>query len=163
MMFVRIALSLSVAAGLCSCGLFVPEMQPFFKGRNEEKAFENVVINNVKCELRNAVHEARRILRYEGSTHPGVDISWLEQQGATVTLKLAVDEKTALNPGVTYADTPPIPFSIGLGSSNSVDATRTEIVAFTYSFYDLLHERGIGPYIGKPCVNEDGVFIQSDL
>jgi hypothetical protein len=136
-------------------------MQPFFKSRTDELAFENIIVNNVKCELRHAVVETRRRLATVHSSHPGNDIGWLEEQGATVTLKLSVDEKTALNPGMTYADTPPIPFTLGLGSSNSVGATRTEIVAFTYSFYDLLHERGID--LTVPCEHEDGVFIQSDL
>ena len=54
-------------------------------------------------------------------------------------------------------------FTGGLGTGNSTDGTRTEIVAFTYSFYDLIHEKGVEKYLGKPCDNENGVFIQSDL
>jgi hypothetical protein len=160
-MLVRVAFCIALGAALPGCGLFVPEMQPFFKSRTEELAFENIIVNNIKCELRHAVVETQRRLATRHSPHPGNDISWLEQQGATVSLKLAVDEKSALNPGMTYTDTPPLPFSLGLGSSNSVDATRTEIIAFTYSFYDLLHQRGID--LTAPCENEDGVFIQSDL
>ena len=94
------------------------------------------------------------------SQHPGNDIGWLDQQGATVTLKLSVDEKSSLNPGISYGE--PI-FSAGIGTANSADATRTEIVAFTYSFYDLLHEKGVEKYLGKPCEDENGVFIQSNL
>lgn len=144
------------------CGLFTPEMQAFWETRDQEKAFENIIVNNIKCEIRNGAYEAGRLLA-SSSRHPGNDISWLEQQGALVTLKLAVDEKTALNPGISYSDTAPAPFSLGVGSANSADATRTEIVAFTYSFHDLLHEKGVEKYLGVPCDNEDGVLIQSDL
>jgi hypothetical protein len=154
----------AVAATLGGCGLFTPEMQTFWETKDQEKRFENIIVNNVKCEIRNGVYEAIRLLQTNpNSRYPGNDIRWLERQGATVTLKLVVDEKSSLNPGISYADTPPLPFSLGVGTANSADATRTETVAFTYSFHDLLHERGVERYIGKPCVNEDGVLIQSDL
>jgi hypothetical protein len=162
MLAIRAAVISAVATALGGCGLFAPEMQAFWETKDQEKAFENVIVNNVKCEIRNGVYEAMRLLE-TNTQYPGNNISWLEQQGATVTLKLAVDEKSALNPGVSYSDTPPLPFSLGVGTANSADATRTEIVAFTYSFHDLLHERGVAKYLGKPCDNEDGVLIQSDL
>lgn len=162
-MFVRrFAAVCAVAIALGGCGLFAPEMQAFWETKDLEKRFENIIVNNVKCEIRNGVYEARRLLQAH-TPFPGNDISWLEQQGALVTLKLAVDEKSALNPGISYSDKPPLPFSLGVGSANSADATRTEIVAFTYSFHDLLHERGVEKYLGTPCDHEDGVLIQSDL
>ncbi|HWX82946.1 MAG TPA: hypothetical protein VNZ48_05030 [Xanthobacteraceae bacterium] len=152
----------AVAVTLGGCGLFTPEMEAFWETKDQEKAFENIIVNNVKCEIRNGVYEAIRLLQTH-TRYPGNDIRWLEKQGATVTLKLVVDEKSSLNPGISYGDTPPLPFSLGVGTANSADATRTEIVAFTYSFHDLLHERGVERYIGKPCDHEDGVLIQSDL
>ena len=151
-----------LAAALGGCGLFTPEMQTFWETKDLEKRFENIIVNNVKCEIRNGVYEAKRLLRAR-VPFQGNDITWLEQQGALVTLKLAVDEKSALNPGISYANFAPNPFSFGVGTANSTDATRTEIVAFTYSFHDLLHERGVERYLGVPCDHEDGVLIQSDL
>ena len=159
---IRIFVACALAATVGGCGLFTPEMQTVWETKDLEKRFENIIVNNVKCEIRNGVYEARRLLQAH-TPFPGNDISWLEQQGALVTLKLAVDDKSALNPGISYSNTPPIPFSFGIGSANSTDATRTETVAFTYSFHDLLHERGVEKYLGKPCDNEDGVLIQSDL
>jgi hypothetical protein len=168
---------LSASALLAGCGLYVPEMQPFFEPESREKAFENIIVNNVKCELRNAVIETMEMLR-TSTPYSGENIDWLLDQGATVALKLSVDEKSSLNPGITFSDplqnavkvfpqggnvTIPRSFTGNLGSANSIDGTRTEIIAFTYSFYDLLHEQGIQPYLGKPCDNEGGVFIQSDL
>lgn len=173
----RIVFVLLLGVSLTGCGLYVPEMQPFFQEASYEKAFENIIVNNVKCELRNGVYETMAMLR-TNTQYPGEDIDWLLQQGATVTLKLSVDEKSSLNPGISFSDpfqnavkvfpaggnvTIPRSFSGGIGSANSIDGTRTEIIAFTYSFYDLLHEKGMEKYLGKPCDNEDGVFIQSDL
>lgn len=162
---------------LTGCGLYVPEMQPPLVDASREKEFENIIVNNVKCELRNAVYETMETLRTK-TQYPGENIDWLLQQGATVTLKLSVDEKSSLNPGISFFEpfqnaaklfpasgnvTIPRSFTGGLGTANSIDGTRTEIVAFTYSFYDLLHEKGMEKYLGIPCDNENGVFIQSDL
>ena len=155
----RVAVVAAMAATLCDCGLFVPEMEAFWESKGQEKAFENIIVNNVKCEIRNGVYDAGRTLQTT-SKYPGNDISWLLQQGATVTLKLTVDEKSSLNPGISYAQGV---FTGGLGTGNSADGTHTEIVAFTYSFYDLLHEKGVEKYLGKPCDNENGFLIQSDL
>ena len=148
-----------LSMSLGGCGFFTPEMQTFWERRDQQKEFENLIVNNVKCEIRNGVYAAEQMLR-TSKQYPGNDIGWLEQQGATVTLKLAVDEKSSLNPGVSYADHV---FSAGIGTANSADATRTEIVAFTYSFHDLLHEKGVEKYLGKPCEDENGLFIQSNL
>lgn len=160
----RFAVIFAFAVTLCGCGLFTPDMEAFWETKDQEKAFENVIVNNIKCEIRNGVYDAERLLR-TNTSHPGNDISWLEQQGATVTLKFAVDEKSSLNPSISYSDIAPVtfPFSFSLGTANSADATRTEIVAFTYSFHDLLHEKGVERYLGIPCSNENGVLIQSDL
>jgi len=154
----------AVAVTLGGCGLFTPEMQAFWETKDQEQRFENIIVNNVKCEIRNGVYDAIRWFQTNpNSQYPGNDIRWLEQQGATVSFKLVVDEKSALNPGISYADTKPLPFSLGVGTANSADATRTETVAFTYSFHDLLHERGVERLLGKPCEDENGVLIQSDL
>jgi hypothetical protein len=153
--FLLITLSTTVGG----CGFFTPEMQTFWEGKDQEKAFENVIVNNIKCEIRNGVYDAQQLLKTPGR-YPGNDIGWLEQQGATVSLKLSVDQKSALNPGISYGGAI---FSAGVGTANSTDATRTEIVAFTYSFHDLLHEKGVEKFLGVPCKDENGVFIQSDL
>ncbi len=160
----RFAVISLFVAMLCGCGLATPEMETFWETKDQQKAFENIIVNNVKCEIRNGVYDAERLLQ-TNTKHPGNDISWLEQQGATVSLKLAVDDKSSLNPSISYSDIAPVtfPFSFSFGTANSADATRIEIVAFTYSFHDLLHEKGVERYLGKPCDNENGVLIKSDL
>jgi hypothetical protein len=55
---------------LAGCGLYVPEMQPFFEEASREKAFENIIVNNVKCELRNGVYETMEMLR-TNTPYPG--------------------------------------------------------------------------------------------
>jgi hypothetical protein len=174
----RIGFAFVAIVTLNGCGLFVPEMEPFFVDASHEKEFENIIINNVKCELRKGVFEATKLLNSSHSAHPGNDISWLLQQGATVTLKLAVDEKSSFNPGISLSHplqnaldvfpqngnvNVPRSTSLSAGVSGSADGTRTEIVAFTYSFSDLINERGAERFRDIPCDNENGVFIQSDL
>jgi hypothetical protein len=155
----RIILFAACSIVLGGCGVFTPEMQTFWERRDQQKEFENLIVNNIKCEIRNGIYDAQQTLATT-KRYPGNDIGWLEKQGATVTLKLSVDEKSSLNPGISY--TTPL-FAAGIGTANSADATRTEIVAFTYSFHDLLHEKGIEKYLGTPCEDENGLFIQSDL
>jgi len=165
---------LGMALGGCAGGMFVPEMEEFYQPQSYQKVFENIIVNNVKCELHKAAQDTLAMLSSRKSSHPGNDIAWLKNQGALVSLKLSVDEKSALSPTATLTKilpnaVTPFPvggnvttgqsFSLGLGASGSLDATRTETVAFTYSFADLLAER---PIEGR-CENEDGVQIQSDL
>jgi hypothetical protein len=162
-----------IAPTLGGCGLFVPEMEEFYQPQSYQKAFENIIVNNVKCELHKGIQDTMAMLKSTGR-YPGNDIDWLLQQGALVSLKLTVDEKSALSPGVTLnkvlpnaVTTFPVggnvttgqSFSLGLGASSSLDATRIETVAFTYSFADLMAEKPIE----NPCENEDGVLIQSNL
>ena len=176
---IRIAFAFFAMLTLSGCGfgLLVPEMnQPLMNAPNE-MAFENIIVNNVKCELRKGVWKVMEDLQTT-SAHPGNDTSWLLKQGALVTLKLVVDEKASLNPGISYNHpfqnavdifptngnvNVPRGFTLGAGSSNSADGTRTEIVAFTYSFSDLINEKGVDRIKDKDCAHENGVFIQSNL
>jgi hypothetical protein len=72
---------------------------------------------------------------------------------AQFTLNLTIEEKSSLNPGVSFNEplangittfpgkantvTSPQSFAIGLGGILSSDATRTEKVTFTYKVNDL--------------------------
>jgi hypothetical protein len=109
----RVILFIACSITLGGCGVFTPEMQTFWERRDQQKEFENLVVNNIKCEIRNGVYDAKQMLATT-EQYPGNDIGWLEKQGATVTLKLSVDEKSSLNPGVSY--TTPL-FSAGIGKS----------------------------------------------
>jgi hypothetical protein len=156
---------------LGGCGLLVPEMEEFYQPQSEQQQFENIVVNNVKCELALAVRDAEDY--YKTGLHN--DVSWFNGWGATVTLKLTVDEKSALNPGVSLTNFYPnkiIPFPTGgnitagqsftatLGATSSADGTRIETITFSYRFTDLVREY---KNISSCSENENGVFIQSNL
>jgi hypothetical protein len=97
----------------------------------------------------------------------------LRKWTAKVTLTLTIDEKSGLNPGVSYfkplanaiASFSPFAgqnvsiarnFTLGGGLTASADATRKETLGFTYTFKDLLSERPID----GPCDNENGILIR---
>jgi hypothetical protein len=155
--------SVLMGLSLGGCGLYVPEKHEIYEGQPNAKALENVIVNNVKCELRKAVADTEAEFANSGR-YPGNDIRWLDKQGATVNLKISVDEKSSFNPGLALNT--PLPnaqsFSLGLGASSSVDTTRVETVAFTYSFADLKAENAVKAP-PKKCINEDGILIESDL
>jgi hypothetical protein len=151
---------LAASTFLAGCGLFTPEMEEFYEPQSIQKLFENTIINNVKCELTKVVQEA--VDKYDPDT-PGMfkQERWLRSWGALVTFKLTVDEKSGLGPSVNFTPIPS-PFSLALGASGTADATRTETIAFSYAFSDLLKENKRHPL--RSCTeNENGVFIKSDL
>jgi hypothetical protein len=116
---------------LSGCGTYVPDLQ-LSETEDAEGFAENVIVNNVQCELMMGV---KNTLDHFGG--PGLfnDVTWLSSWGATVTLKITVDEKSGFGPGVTLIGQN---FSSPLGASFTSDATRVETIAFTYSFRDLL-------------------------
>jgi hypothetical protein len=161
-----------IATCLSGCGIAVPEMQEFYEPKAQERVRENDVVNEVKCELNQGVQRALAAFSGNGP-YAGKSVDWLNDWGAKVTLRISVDEKSALNPGVTFfrifrnaVKTFPVGgnvtagqnFSLGLGGSLSADATRTEIVDFTYGFKQLQQELGY-----NPCELRTGLFIESDL
>ena len=164
MMFAVRGLALAIPVILGGCGLWVPE-KDFFTGDtivlgepSSRGRFENRIVAHIRCEIRNAVYDTLRL--------PNVD--WLRTWGATVNLKLTVEEQSAIAPSVTFN---PIffhasSFSLGVGGSGSAHSTRLETIEFTYDHAELLDEarKNIAAGIGLSCDKlQDGVMIQSDL
>jgi hypothetical protein len=132
--------------------------------------FENVIVNNVKCELHKGVQDT--FAYYRNSPDQLARLQWLKDWGATVQLKITVDEQSALTPGVSFinplenwirkfpsgAVTLQQSTGVSLGGSVTAHATRVETISFTVSFKELLSERPI-----NTCDQENGVMIQSDL
>jgi len=161
-----LALISTLALTGCSSGAFVPEAQEFYEPKAFEKADENVIVNQVKCEIHLGVQNALDDF--------GDSVAWLKTYVAKVTFKLTMDEKGTLSPGVSYikpfssavltfAGAPSVSvsrmFSLGGGVSGSSEAQRIETLGFTYKVSDLLKEGRLTP----PCSNETGILIHSDL
>jgi hypothetical protein len=167
---------------ISGCGFVVPEMQDFPQDAVDEGIFENTVVNQIKCELRKSVYDVQKLFPQNGP-HPGESIDWLNNWGAKVSLRIAVDEKSTLAPGLSL-NTPmanrvltfpsgnvtiPRSFVLGLGANFSTDSTRTETIGFYYAFADLQaeaktitaqdHEAKTLP----PCSHVSNILIASDL
>ncbi|WP_395683105.1 hypothetical protein [Dokdonella sp.] len=165
-----ICMALGAAVALSGCGLRVPELRPLARDRDAEKIDENMIVNQVKCELTKGV-------QYVVSHPPtlGQPIDWIKDWGATVSLSITVDEKGGIAPGITFNDVRPNAitafangnvttsqnYSTSLGFSGSAGATRKETIQFTYAFADLLQNHELP--MDRPCDNEDGVRLHSDL
>ncbi|WP_156467458.1 hypothetical protein [Methylobacterium sp. Leaf102] len=154
---IRLLVLFVAAPVLASCGLAVPNMQEPYESeidgrRYSEKDFENLIINNIKCELHYGVQNTLAFFKNENN------IQWIKSWGAVVNLKITVDEQSTLGPSVGLT---PIfsPFSLTAAATGSAHTTRAETIAFSYSFKDLLSEGPITP----PCDHEKGILIQSDL
>jgi hypothetical protein len=134
--------------------------------------FEQAIIAHVKCEIRQSIWNAL--------VFPEVR-AWLSNWGATVTLKITVDELGGFNPGVSFLKplensvksfpvggniVSPQNVSIGLGLSGSAHATRVETITFTYSV-DELRSEAAKEFARKKVVScaelENGIQIDSDL
>lgn len=153
-------LILSSSLLLAGCGTTVPEMQEWYEPPEKQKITENLIINHIKCELHRGVDAA--IDKYYGAgKRSGYAADWIKNWLATVTLKLTVEEKSSINPGISWVRTWPDArsFTLGLGISGSADATRVETISFTYPLKKLRSARRIV----KPCEDPSEAFIAGDL
>jgi hypothetical protein len=164
-------LALVLPTIVSGCGLFVPEKDIFATSKLDQAEFENIIVNNIKCELHKGVQDV--FAYYQTTPDQLARILWLKDWGATVQLKITADEQSGLGPGLTTTTplensitTFPVggsvlssqSTSVGLGASLTAHATRIETISFTVSFKELLSERPI-----TTCDQENGVMIQSDL
>jgi hypothetical protein len=148
--------ALMLSAALGGCGLFVPEKDLLSNDNvptgtpSPAGLYENRIVGHIRCELREGV---RRALVFP-------NVQWLRSWGATVTLKMTVDELGGLSPGVSILQ--PLKnaqsFTLGLGVSGSAHTTRVETISFTLAFDELLKESPTS------CEGlQNGILIDSDL
>lgn len=174
-----------MAAVTSGCAMNVPRMQRAGETPEIEWARETDIVNHVKCELRQAV-----ILAIESDTKNQASIplenrtTWMMDWGAKVTLKLIVEDKAVISPGLSITDplenavkifakngnvTVARNKSLGIGGSYTSDATRTETVGFYYPFRDLLAKGAAaqdlppGTGTGRLCGKIDGFAKDDDL
>lgn len=142
-------LATTMAAALGGCGLRIPEIQEPWEGPHATSKMVWAIVRKVQCELQDAVQYIHDSSLGDAS-HPQ---KWFDNWGVQVALTLTIDEKSALNPGVTF-NTPMIPgtthfpgnitvpgsqsYALGLGGSFSSDANRIDAVTFYYTVKDLL-------------------------
>jgi hypothetical protein len=155
---------IAMAGGVGGCGLVVPNMQNFGGDQDNEEADENTILNHIKCEIHAGVQTALYDPRYYpyNAKRGDKNVDWLRGWGAKVSYVLTVDEKSQLNPGLSWKN-PLIPTgtfqSISGGLQTSAEAQRKETGAVTYAFADLLNETPIT----DGCVDQNGFLIHSNL
>lgn len=156
-----------VVGALAGCGTYTPDIEL----SNEPHATAiliNKILDHVKCELRAAVIQVVDYDKQQAKLNHKKkrDLVWLDNMTAKISIKLIVDEKGTLNPGVTFKQ--PLPasqsYSTALGALLSSDATRTENVDYTYVIAtDFLHPKV--HYVNRPkvCVEEGGILLHGNL
>jgi hypothetical protein len=153
---------------LGGCGLYTPEkgllsnddVEP--PNPSPQGMFEQNVVAHIRCEIRNGI---AKVLLYQKLPN----VPWLADYAATVTLKLTVEDQSALNPNASFL-TPfglkgAESFTLGIGASGTANATRVETIQFTYSNKELLAEakKDISAGITSCQGYQNGVMIDSNL
>jgi hypothetical protein len=159
----RIGFVVVFAVAVSGCGLRVPSLQNYGNDIPAEKADENLIINQLKCEIHQGIYSTVYDPNfYPPSSTTGKSPDWLLTWGAKVSLVLTADEKGSFNPGLSYKN----PFqkmgtfaSVSGGLQSSAEAQRKETIAVTYAFSDLMKE-ALSP---NGCSDGHGVLIHSDL
>ncbi|CAM2783354.1 hypothetical protein JHFBIEKO_2210 [Methylobacterium mesophilicum] len=166
----RIILTVFVGASLGGCfGIDTPTMEEPLQQYGNQRLFENIIVQHVKCELRQGLEVALNDDLYKGHR-----IDWLRNYGAKVTLKITSDEKSAVSPNIALTNILPnatkiFPFggnvtrgqsfAVGLGGTLSANATRAESIGFTYDFQSLIKNES---FVAE-CPGSNGFQINSNL
>jgi len=145
-----VALLIAGAPALAACGTYVPAIQDFSADPVSDRQLVQAIVQNVTCEVRDAVNHLYEKMK----NRPHL---FLDTWGAQITLNLAVEEKSEVNP--TAAWFPNTVFSLIGGVNASADATRTDILNSYFTIAELRRLQACNP-LARP----DGSFLlASDL
>jgi hypothetical protein len=144
--------ALPLVLALSGCATSVPELQRVGQTSVDEGVREQTIVDHIKCELRNAVQaaldqEVKDDALHAAEHRPELDysIDWIKTWGASVSMKILVDEKASVAPSLTETHalqnviavfakggnvSQSQSSSTALGASLSSDATRTETIGF---------------------------------
>lgn len=110
-------MSICVAFAVSGCGTYVPDLQEFYQSKTDARLRVETLVEHLQCEVVSAVQSV--LLKDEDLASqrkayglPEVTVlDWLKKWAAQITLTLTVEEKSALNPGLTvnrYFPTVPV-------------------------------------------------------
>jgi hypothetical protein len=137
------------------CGLYVPEFQEFPADKVTGQQLVQSIVYNVTCEVQDAIDKV-----YNNKDHP-VKHTFLDTWGVQITLSLQVEEKSSVNPVVSWMppSAPSSIFTLGVGGLLSADATRQDKVN---SYFTVQQIRDLGPC--DPKTRPGGLLLmQSNL
>ena len=165
---------------MTGCGTYTPDI--VLSTEPHATAFKvNRILNHVKCELRSAVLKNIAYDKANAAQQPDKQrrLKWLESWSAKLTIKLVIDEKGALNPGVSFAKlfpsalsvfsnkttiSTPQSASLAAGGTLSSEATRTVSVDYFFVFKsDFIDKQK--EFANRPinCVEPGGILVDSNL
>jgi hypothetical protein len=156
----RLALIYFFNLALAGCGTYVPGIQEIPGDSVAGQQLVTAIVNNVKCEVQDAIDDLYRL-----NSRPFLD-GW----GVQIALNLTMVEKGALNPAGVYAPVSPIStvFTLGVGGELSSEATRTEKLSSYYTVSELrrlgrCRSRANGPFLlqGDLKLNEWLMDVQT--
>lgn len=155
MLPVRAAVCLILSSGLSACGTYVPAIQENGADAVSGQQLVQSIVYNVTCEVQDAVDAI-----YNNPDHPRKS-TFLDSWGAQIALNLQVEEKSSINPTVTWIPHSPASaiFSLFGGVSVSADATRQDKLN---SYYTIKQIRRLGHCL-KGTRPGGVLLLQSDL
>jgi len=130
-----VGLLIAMAPALGACGTYVPAIQELSADPVSDRQLVQAIIQNVTCEVRDAVNHL-----YAKMNRPSL---FLDSWGAQITLNLAIEEKSELNPTAGWF--PNAVFSLVGGVDASADATRTDIVNSYFTIRELRSLQACNP------------------
>ena len=150
-------------AAFTGCGTYVPEFQEF-GDQPQGQALIQAIVRSIHCELRNTVsyviNQDKSIARLNGNIRSA---PWFDDWGVQIALTLTVDEKTAVNPTVTWIPNPVTSlFNFAAGPSASADAMRIAKMNYFYTVAEL-YKPGYCTAVDKVDHPSGSLLIQGDL
>ncbi len=121
--------------------------------------YEYNIVKHIQCEIRVGVWKAAQL----------PNSAWIKNAGGLVTLKLIVEDQSALNSNASFLQTFGLKaaesFVLGIGGTGSANATRTEQMSFSYNNGELYKEalKDVAPGTNNCQQLQQGVQIDSDL
>jgi hypothetical protein len=146
---------------LAGCGMHVPEIQEFPQDSVDGQLLVRDIVASVNCEISDAVNYVIDQDTKLAPANGGRRLApWFDAWGIQSTLQLTIDEKSAINPVVSWLPPglgqPSQIFSIGGGVTYSNEATRID---------KLNSFNTVQQFRGRACsVRRQGTYIlSSDL
>jgi len=159
----RLIRALLSALLLSGCGTYVPSFHEFYDTTDSDTMIE-AITEHVQCEVKDAVQflilDDQDAAAFKSQLTGEVEspsLDWLYKWAAQITLIITVDEKSMLNPSITF--TPPQPSATatfgkittttpqsilyGFGAMGSLDATRKGTISWLIKFEDLTDDASL--------------------
>jgi hypothetical protein len=152
-------LLLALVFTLSGCGTYVPPIQEIGDD-TQGVLLVQAIVGSVRCEIRNSLAQIYwdDLAAARANGHRSTE--FLDSWGAQVQLKLTVEEKTTLNPSVSWM--PHAIFTLGGSATGTADATRIDTLNYFYSVAELRSRQGCLP--GAPAGSHPAsLLVQSDL